>query len=309
LHETSDPFRIEKGVRQGDTISPKLFTATLEEAFRKIDWTGFGISINNGPLTNLRYADDVAIIGKNGSDVQAAVTKVNEETQQVGLKMNIGKCAVMFNEFCSKRPVEIEGETIKEVDKFVYLGQEINAKGDFNGEISRRIQLSWAAFNKFRNLFISRLPLCLKKKLFNQCILPVMTYGCQTWVLTKAQLRRLQVTQRKMERLMLGVTLLDKIRNSSIRKKTKITDVAVYCKALKWDFAWKVANSDEKWAADILNWKPDGKRGRGRPRPRWEDEIVKAAGENWKQLAEDKIAWNKVGVTFIQQWIDNTSLN
>src|SRR5271156_6674650 len=144
---------------------------------------------------------------------------------------------MMFNDFGDYLPIEIGGQAVQKVDSFVYLGQGINAKGDFGGEISRRIQLSWAAFTKFRTIFTSELPLCLKKKLFNQCILPVMTYGCQTWTLTKVQLGRLQVTQRKMERIMLDITLLDKISNTTIREKTRTTDVPAFCKKLKWEVA------------------------------------------------------------------------
>ena len=175
LHEASDYFRIGKGVRQGDTISPKLFTATLEEAFRNIQWENIGIPIDDKMLTNLRYADDVAKFGRTPLDLQRAINRGSEETKQIGLKMNIGKCSVMFNDFCDEDSIEIDGQPLEKMNKFVYLGQEINTKGDFDGEISRRIQLSWAAFSKFRSIFISRLPLCLKRKLLDQCILPVMT--------------------------------------------------------------------------------------------------------------------------------------
>src|SRR5271156_5086668 len=95
LHETSDLFRIGKGVRQGDTISPKLFTATLEDALRNIKWHGAGIPIDKKTLTNLRYADDVGKFSRNSSDLQTIIIKGDKETKQVGLKMNIGKCAVM----------------------------------------------------------------------------------------------------------------------------------------------------------------------------------------------------------------------
>lgn len=184
-------------------------------------------------LTNLRYADDVAKFDISAHGLQNIVTKGNEETRKIGLKMNINKCAVIFNNFCRKDPILVDGQPMVEVDKFVYLGQEINSRGDFTGEISRRIQLSWAAFSKFGSIFTSKLPLCLKKKLFDQCILPIMTYGCQAWVLTQAQLKRLQVTQRRMERIMLGITIMDKVRNTSIREKTKLTDVTTYSKQLK----------------------------------------------------------------------------
>jgi hypothetical protein len=305
LHETSDPFPIQKGVRQGDTISPKLFTATLEDAFGKINWDNLGISLNGHHLTNLRYADDVVEFAQNIPNLETAILRSDKCTKEVGLKMNIKKCVTMCNDFCTKHPVIIEGQEIPNVEKFIYLGQEINTKGDFSGEISRRIQLSWAAFNKFKGIFTSKIPLCLKRKLYNQCILPVMTYGCQTWVLTQAQLNRLQVTQRKMERIMLGITLMDKVNNSIIRAKTRLTDVAVFCKKIKWNFAGKIARHNNRWTK-IFDWIPDGKRKRGRPRARWEDEIIKIAGPNWSIKAQDGQTWNTLGETFIQQWIDNT---
>ncbi len=100
---------------------------------------------------------------------------------------------------------------------------------------------------------------------------------------------------------------MDKVRNTSIREKTKLTDVTTYSKQLKWDYAGRLARTTGKWSHDILDWKPEGKRGRGRPRTRWEDEIIKMAGEEWKTMAQDKITWRHLGETFIQQWIDNAS--
>src|SRR5579863_9379770 len=104
----------------------------------------------------------------------------------------------------------------------------------------------------------------------------------------------MNVTQRRMERIMLGITLLHRLRNTSFRQKTKVTDVAAFCKKLKWEFAGKIARETGKWTTHVLHWVPAGKRGRGRPRPRWEDEIRKAVGENWKTIARDKEAWSNL---------------
>ncbi|CAH2238816.1 jg6167 [Pararge aegeria aegeria] len=67
---------------------------------------------------------------------------------------------------------------------------------------------------------------CLKTKFFEQCVLPVMTYGTETWPPTTGLIRRLRVTQRAMERAMLGVSLRDEIRNEEIRRRTRVTDIA-----------------------------------------------------------------------------------
>ncbi|CAH2243828.1 jg23213 [Pararge aegeria aegeria] len=68
----------------------------------------------------------------------------------------------------------------------------------------------------------SQIPQCLKTKVFEQCVLPVMTYGTETWPLTMGLIRRLRVTQRAMERAMLGVSLRDQIRNDVIRRRIRV---------------------------------------------------------------------------------------
>jgi hypothetical protein len=73
----------------------------------------------------------------------------------------------------------------------------------------------------YATLYSAHLPQCLKTK----CVLPVMTYGTETWPLTLGLIRRLNVIQRAIERAMLGVSLRDQIRNDEIRKRTKVTDI------------------------------------------------------------------------------------
>ena len=75
-------------------------------------------------------------------------------------------------------------------------------------EIKRRITLGWVAFGKVNNIMRSRkASMKIKSKVFNEYVLPVMTYGSETWALTTAQMHTLAVAQRKMERIMLGITL------------------------------------------------------------------------------------------------------
>ncbi|KAG7298647.1 hypothetical protein JYU34_018301 [Plutella xylostella] len=81
------------------------------------------------------------------------------------------------------------------------------------------------------------IPQSQKTKVFNQCVLPVMTYGAETWTLTVGLVHRFKVAQRAMERAMLGVSLMDRIRNEVIRQRTKFTDIAVKICKLKWQWA------------------------------------------------------------------------
>ena len=76
-----------------------------------------------------------------------------------------------------------------------------------NSRIKRRITISWKTFGKKRNLLKSKMPICLKRKIYNQCVIPAMTYGCETWKLTKQAENLLRIAQRAMGRAMLGITM------------------------------------------------------------------------------------------------------
>ncbi|CAB0027912.1 unnamed protein product, partial [Trichogramma brassicae] len=127
------------------------------------------------------------------------------------------------------------------------------------------------------------LPLSLKRKLVDMCILPVLTYGAQTWSLTLSQKSKLGVCQRAMERSVLGVKLTDRIPNSTIRSKTGIFDVGRKAAKLKWDWAGHVCRMpQDRWARLATEWIPAGwRRKRGRPRTRWSDDLD-AMNKEWR---------------------------
>ena len=76
LHRESNEIPIRKGVRQGDTISPRLFTATLEDLFRNYDWSSRGVSINGNKLSNLRFADDVTILAQDLEEMEISLNEL-----------------------------------------------------------------------------------------------------------------------------------------------------------------------------------------------------------------------------------------
>ncbi|KAJ8730477.1 hypothetical protein PYW08_001890 [Mythimna loreyi] len=133
---------------------------------------------------------------------------LSRASERVGLKMNMDKTKGMVNIHVAPTPIKIGDSTLEVVDDYVYLGQTIQlGRSNFEKEVNRRIRLGWAAFGKLRGVFSSNIPQCLKTKVYNQCVLPVMMYGSETWSLTMGLIKRLKVTQRAMERAMLGVSL------------------------------------------------------------------------------------------------------
>ena len=133
-------------------------------------------------LSHLIFADDIILIAHTPQELQEMLVDINNYSKPVGLNMHLGKTKIMLNNHTEKATVEVDGKAIEEVEKYVYLGKTVSRDGDLMPEIRRRITLGWAAFNKVDNIMRSRkASMQIKKKVFNEYVLPVMTYGSETW--------------------------------------------------------------------------------------------------------------------------------
>ena len=135
------------------------------------------------------------------------LTDIHLASKPVGLSMNLSKTKVMLNENAFTYTVAIYRNVIEKVDRYVYIGKTVTQAGDLLPEIKRRIALGWAAFSKGANKMKSRkASMNVKRKIYNEYVLPVMVYGSEMWALKKAHIELLSVAQRKMERIMLRFT-------------------------------------------------------------------------------------------------------
>ncbi|GFO31657.1 endonuclease-reverse transcriptase [Plakobranchus ocellatus] len=136
-----------------------------------------------------------------------------------------------------------------------------------------------------------------------------MTYGCQTWSLTKATTQKLRVTQRAMERKILGIKLANRVKWGQIRKRTQIQDIVDFVAKQKWKWAGDVARlKDNRWTLRVTEWQPrNSKRSRGRQARRWLDDIVKTKGNMWSRDARDRDEWRRDAEGYILQWMDRAS--
>ena len=144
LHKDYKRFILRRGVRQGDTSSPKLFIACLEKGFRKLRWEKKGIKIDGEYLRNLRFADDIIIFANSIVELQEMLHDLNQASLEVGISMNLKKTKVMYNEFAEdvEEPTNIDSNEIEEVDHYIYLGQCISMdSASKEQEIKRRITL------------------------------------------------------------------------------------------------------------------------------------------------------------------------
>ena len=134
-----------------------------------------GININGRFLNHLRFADDIVLIAPNLEQLEMMLLQLNAESQKVGLKMNLSKTKIMTN-IEEQSEIKIGDRVIGVVESYIYLGHCIKL-GLLNqtAEVKRRIGLGCAAFGKLRNIFKSNMNNSLKRKVFDSCVLPVLT--------------------------------------------------------------------------------------------------------------------------------------
>ena len=138
-----------------------------------------GIKISGRNINNLRYVDDTTLMAKSEEELKSLLMKVKEESEKVGLKLNIQKTKIM-----ATSPItswEIGGETVETVTDFIFLGSKITADGDCSHEIKRRLLHGRKAMANLDSIFKSRdIIFPTKVHLVKAMVFPVLKYGCES---------------------------------------------------------------------------------------------------------------------------------
>ena len=145
-----------------------------------------GIKIARGNINHLRYADDTTLMAESEEELKSLLMKVKEESEKVGLKLNIQKTKTM-----ASGPItswQIDGETVETVADFIFLGSKIIADSDCSHEIKRCLLLGKKFMTNLDSIFKSRdISLPIKVHLLKAIIFPVVMYGCDIWTIKKAE--------------------------------------------------------------------------------------------------------------------------
>ena len=138
-----------------------------------------GIKIAERSLSNLRYADDTTLMAESEEELKSLLMKVKEESEKVGLKVNIQKTKIMGSgPFTSW---EIDGETAEAVSDFIFGGSKITADGDCSHEITRPLLLGRKVMTNLDSMLKSRdITLPTKVRLVKAMAFPVVMYGCES---------------------------------------------------------------------------------------------------------------------------------
>ena len=221
-HGTTDWFQIGKGVCQGCILSPCLFNLYAEYIVRNagLEETEAGIKIAGRNINNLRYADDTTLMAESEEELKSLLMK--EESEKVGLKVNIQKTKIM-----ASHPItswQIDGETVETVADFTLGGSKITADGDCSHEIKRCLLLGRKVMTNLDSIFKNRdITLPTKFHLVKATVFPVVMYGCESWTVKKAECRRIDAFELWCWRRLLRVPWTAWRFNQSILKENSLS--------------------------------------------------------------------------------------
>ena len=145
-----------------------------------------GIKIARRNINNLRYANDTTLMAEREEELKSLLMKVKEESEKVGLKLNIQKTKIMVSGPITSG--QIDGETMETVADFISGGSKMSADGDCSHEIKRRLLLGRKVMTNLDSIFKSRgITLSTKVCLVKAMVFPVVMYGCKSWTIKKAE--------------------------------------------------------------------------------------------------------------------------
>ncbi|EYC35188.1 hypothetical protein Y032_1123g3637 [Ancylostoma ceylanicum] len=204
---------VRRGVRQGDTASPKLFTATLEDVMRRLEWDNMGVRVDGRLLHHLRFADDIVLITPSISQAERMLADFDDACGKIGLQLNLTKTMLMANGWVPDAPFSLNGNIIFECSSYVYLGREVNMMNDLAPELGRVKRAAWEAYKSIEDVVKKTKNIRLRAHLFNTTVLPALTYASETWALRKQDENAVSVIERSIERVSVDDDSMDEDGN------------------------------------------------------------------------------------------------
>ncbi|KAK3542519.1 hypothetical protein QTP86_027703, partial [Hemibagrus guttatus] len=286
----TEEFNVEVGLHQGSALSPFLFAIVMDQLSEEVR--------QESPWT-MMFADDIVICSENREQVEENLERWRFALERRGMKVSRSKTEYMcVNEREGSGTVRLQGEEVKKVQEFKYLGSTVQSNGECGKEVKKRVQAGWNGWRKVSGVLCDqKISARIKGKVYRTVVRAAMLYGLETVSLRKRQEAELEVAELKMLRFSLGVTRLDRIRNEYIRGTAHVGRLGdkVREARLRW-FGHVQRRESEYIGRRMLDMELPGRRQRGRPKRRYMDGInedMKLVGARVED-AEDRDRWREM---------------
>ncbi|KAK3510437.1 hypothetical protein QTP70_006843 [Hemibagrus guttatus] len=281
----TEEFNVQVGLHQGSALSPFLFAIVMDQLSEEVR--------QESPWT-MMFADDIVICSESREQVEENLERWRFALERRGMKVSRSKTEYMcVNGREGSGTVRLQGEEVKKVQEFKYLGSTVQSNGECGKEVKKRVQAGWNGWRKVSGVLCDRkISARIKGKVYRTVVRPAMLYGLETVSLRKRQESELEVAELKMLRFSLGVTRLDRIRNEYIRGTAHVGRLGdkVREARLRW-FGHVQRRESEYIGRRMLDMELPGRRQRGRPKRRYMDGInedmkLVVLPDDWESTAE-----------------------
>ncbi|KAK3550781.1 hypothetical protein QTP70_004915 [Hemibagrus guttatus] len=286
----TEEFNVEVGLHQGSALSPFLFAIVMDQLSEEVR--------QESPWT-MMFADDIVICSESREQVEENLERWRFALERRGMKVSRSKTEYMcVNEREGSGTVRLQGEEVKKVQEFKYLGSTVQSNGECGKEVKKRVQAGWNGWRKVSGVLCDqKISARIKGKVYRTVVRPAMLYGLETVSLRKRQESELEVAELKMLRFSLGVTRLDRIRNEYIRGTAHVGRLGDKVREARLRWFGHVQRRDSEYIGRrMLDMELPGRRQRGRPKRRYMDGInedMKLVGARVED-AEDRDRWREM---------------
>ena len=324
---TTQPFKVTSGVKQGCVIAPTLFSVFIAVVLELIgDQLPQGITINyrtEGGIFNLRrlnartkisvtsiielqYADDNAVCALTERELQLILNAFASAYRRLGLSVNVRKTQIVYqpapNEPREQVPnIRVSGESLEVVNRFAYLGSHLSSNTGIEDEVQYRLRCASLAFGKLRKRVFDDhdIRTSTKIKVYQAVVLPTLLYGSETWTTYRRNINALEKFHQRSLRSILKITWEDRRTNTSILEEAHCTSIEAM-----------LINNQLRWAGHVVRMADtrlpkqifyselsEGTRSLGKPKKRYKDnlkdnmKLCELDIQTWEADAQDRTAW------------------
>ncbi|KAK3517427.1 hypothetical protein QTP70_010672 [Hemibagrus guttatus] len=280
----TEEFKVEVGLHQGSALSPFLFAIVMDQSSEEVR--------QESPWT-MMFADDIVICSESREQVEENLERWRFALERRGMKVSHSKTEYMcVNEREGSGTVRLQGEEVKKVQEFKYLGSTVQSNGECGKEVKKRVQAAWNGWRKVWGVLCERkISARIKGKVYRTVVRAAMLYGLETVSLRKRQESELEVAELKMLRFSLGVTRLDRVRNEYIRGTAHVGRLGDKVREARLRWFGHVQRSESEYIGRrMLDMELPGRRQRGRPK---RSQTPNSTMAKTKELSKD--TRNKIG--------------